>query len=308
MNLQQIKEAHKWCNHCPFDVQSTGELYITTHGLAQKIEVVDITGVSGTIVVYCMDETFAVEHTGEQYYRAKYKSGGYVGYPEEPKELNSRSKLMKAPPQETKQRDLPPAGTQLAICYHVVDLGTHKKVYQTQEKNVRLLKLGWELPECRHQFETKEGEKVDKPFAIWSEYTFSTYVKANLSMLIVPWMGECPENFDFESLIGKGCYLSIVHEVANNGNTYANVKGAMALPPAIELPLMFNEPQFYDLTGMGKDFPAWLKEEKMSWLKEKIESCQEFAQIDHASEVLTEKAESLTEPQGNPIDDSDLPF
>ena len=306
MNLQQVKEAGKW-TLCKLDVQSIGELYLTTHGLAQKIEAIDESGICGIITMYITDETFAVDRdkTGPREYRVRYKSG-LVGYPMEPIKQDIGRILMKAPPQEKKQRDLPPAGTKLAICYHVVDIGTHQKIYPGKPpKNVRLIRLGWELPECRHEFETKEGEKVDKPFAIWCEYTFSTYVKANLSMLIVPWMGKCDDNFDFASLVGSGCYLSIVHEVGGDNNTYANVKGAMQLPPSVIVPPMFNEPQFYDLTEMGRDFPAWLLEEKMSWLKEKIESCQEFAQMNHAAGII--RASGLDENFDEALPD-DIPF
>ena len=311
MNLQQVKAAGKW-TECLVDVQKVSELYLVATQrptqdpcLAQKVEALDKSGASGIITVYSRDETFAVnkDETGpDQKYRLRYR-GGYEGYPMEPKKLNIGENLMKAPVQEKKQRDLPPAGTQVAICYHVVDIGTHQKTYPGKPpKDVRLIRLGWELPACRHKFDTDDGP-VDKPFAIWEEYTFSTYIKANLSMLIVPWMGGCPDDFAFESLVGAACYLSIVHQVGSDGYTYANVKGAMQLPATVEVPPLFNERQFYDLTEMGRDFPAWLLEEKMKWLKEKIESCQEFAAMEHAGGQLN--------PANDPpyqAPDDDLPF
>ena len=318
MNLQQIKDERKW-NECLLDVQSVGKLYLVATRspnqnpcLAQKVEVIDGVGEYGTITVYSKDETFAVrqDELGPQSYKLRYK-GSYEGYPTEPYELDIGENLMKAPPQERKQRDLPPAGTQLAICYHVVDIGTHQKIYPGKPaKNVRLIRLGWELPACRHKFDTDDG-LVDKPFAIWEEYTFSTYVKANLSMLIVPWMGECSDDFAFESLVGAACYLSIVHQVGGDGYTYANVKGAMQLPPTVEVPALFNERQFYDLTEMGNNFPAWLLDEKINWLLQKIMSCQEFKAMEHAGQVIKASGlETQPVPQDDafpPIDD-DIPF
>ena len=310
MNLSDI--TGKW-EAMYVEVRSVGDLYLVATQrpdpcLAQKVEVVDKAGKSGTITVYSKDETFAVEkdELGLIKYRIR-KRGSFEGYPLESKQLNIGDKLMKAPQKPQIQKDLPPEGTQLAICYQVVDLGTHKKNYKDYPaKDVRLLKLGWELPKCRHQFESPDGKKIDKPFAMWEDYNFTTYNKGDLAKkIIIPWIGRCPDDFDFETLIRRGCYLNISYNVGTNKLTYANVNTAMALPPDTEVPPMFNDPQFYSITGHGREFPAWLLEEKMSFLKEKIESCQEFAQIDHAASVIEASGlEGL--PEGQTEDD--IPF
>ena len=122
--------------------------------------------------------------------------------------------MMKAPTSNAPQREIPPVGTHLAICFCVCDVGTHQKSYPGKPpKDTRLIRLGWELPECRAKFETDDGP-VDKPLVVGNEYTFSTYEKANLAMLITPWMGGCGDDFEFETLVGAGCYLNIVHNIA----------------------------------------------------------------------------------------------
>ena len=86
MTIQQIKAERKW-NEILLEVKSVGELYLTTHGLAQKVEVSDSDGEDATVTVYCLDETFAVEELGMQWYRLRYKDG-FVGYPLESKQLS----------------------------------------------------------------------------------------------------------------------------------------------------------------------------------------------------------------------------
>ncbi len=194
---------------------------------------------------------------------------------------------MQAPKQ--KQRELVPADTHLAICYCVCDLGTRDVVYPGKPpKSVRQILIQWELPNCRMTFE--DGDlTVEKPKVIGKTYTFSTFEGANLAQHITSWMGGCPNNFEFESLLGQSCFLSIIHKLSkSSGNNYANIASVMKVPEGVTVPELENPTIFYDMTAMGRTIPESLQGDNYSWLKEKIEASDEFRMIEHASQSMTE--------------------
>lgn len=171
------------------------------------------------------------------------------------------------------QKELVPADTHLAICYCVCDIGTQEVTYPGKPtKNVHQIRVIWELPNCRMQ-----GDDFDKPRVTGNDYTFSTYEGSALAKLIIPWMGSCPDDFDFESLIGKACYLAIVHKKSEStGNMYARIASAMKVPTGVTVPAQENASIFYDMTAMWKDYPTALQTESYEWLREKIEESKEF--------------------------------
>jgi len=131
------------------------------------------------------------------------------------------------------------------------------------------------------------GDNRTAPRVIGNDYTFSTYEGAALAQLITPWVGSCPDNFDFESLIGKACYLAIVHkESASSGNSYAKIASAMKVPDGVSIPQQENDTIFYDMEAMGKDYPLSLMTDSYKWLREKIQESQEFVNP-HQDEAQT---------------------
>ena len=119
---------------------------------------------------------------------------------------------------EGAERIVIPAGTHVARCYGIIDLGT-----QYSEKfgnSSRKVQVQWELP----------NELMDdgRPLAISKRYTLSVNEKANLRKDLESWLGrgitaqEEKEGFALGVLLGKPCLLSIIH-AESNGKTYANV-------------------------------------------------------------------------------------
>ncbi len=211
---------------------------------------------------------------------------------------------MQAPKQ--KQRELIPADSHLAICYAVVDLCTQEVEYVVgQPQKTRQIMIQWELPDCRMEGES-DGEKWNKPRVTGKTYTFSTYVKSNLAQHITPWMGGCPDDFKFESLIGQPCLLSIVHRPSKQGNVYANVAGVMKVPNGMTTPQQENPSMYYSYEEMAKEFPEAMMGDNYKWLREKIEGSVEFKMIEHAAEVMggDEPLEDTTDY----VDDENLPF
>jgi hypothetical protein len=129
-----------------------------------------------------------------------------------------------------------PAGTFLAVCYRVVDLGTQQTTYQGENKTAHKVMLSWELPEERME----DG----RPFTISKRYTWSMHEKSTLRKHLEAWRGAAfsekdfgPNGFDIKNVLGKACILSIVQET-KDGKTYSNITSVgkpmkgMAMPNA----------------------------------------------------------------------------
>ena len=234
---------------------------------------------------------------------------------------------MKAPSRPVKEPI--EKGTHLAICYGVVDLGTQEVHYPgSPPGTARQICLFWEFPNITDEYDDN-GIKVIKPRVIHQDYTFSTFDKAKLSLHVTPWMGECPDNFDFETLLGQPCQIAVVHKKKCNSDgsvkaVYANIGGVMGVAQGTPIPEMFNPRMYYYLNDHGQNRPACISK-WYDWLWEKIEKCTEFASMTRAATVMGATAqqqvnyEEAGEPipanipddhpaQGAPIDDDDIPF
>lgn len=161
-----------------------------------------------------------------------------------------------------------PAGTHMAICWRVVDLGTQATTFQGKEREARKVLLSWEMPE-----ETYEHEGETRPMTISQRYTFSMHEKAALRRDLEAWRGRKfmdedfgPGGFNIKKLLGVGCFLSIVHN-EKDGKTYANINSVSKLPkntaaPSPVNPITYFSMQFasdYDPAVFGA-FPEWLQD------------------------------------------------
>lgn len=117
----------------------------------------------------------------------------------------------------------PPAGTHLAVCYSVVDLGTQHTEFNGEEKTANQVLISWELPE-----ETMDD---GRPFSVSRFYTNSLHEKASLRKDLVAWRGrdftqEELNRFDLASILGKTCLVSVVM----NQKGKAKVGAVLAVP------------------------------------------------------------------------------
>jgi hypothetical protein len=126
-----------------------------------------------------------------------------------------------------------PAGTYTAICYAVVDLGTHHM--EAYNKDARKVLIMWEIPDVTIEVE-REGRAVEMPRAISKRYTMSLHKKASLRADLQAWRGrafteEELAGFDLKAILGAPCLLGIVHEQRRDGQgVYATISSIMALP------------------------------------------------------------------------------
>lgn len=150
---------------------------------------------------------------------------------------------------------LAPAGTHLARCVKLIDLGTMKSEYAGKSSLKRKIAIGWELP-----FETThDGE----PLIQYSRYTLSSSEKAILRQHLEAWRGKPftesdfgPNGFEVKTILGTGCSLIIKH-TERNGKKYADVTGIGPVAKGMSLPPQHNKSLFVSLDPKEFDQAAF---------------------------------------------------
>lgn len=128
--------------------------------------------------------------------------------------------------------DLPPipADTHQAVCYGIVDVGTHKPKNPAHKPTRKLVML-FELPFERADF----GDKGNLPRGISCTLTQSLSENAILRKFLKSWRGrdfkpEELEGFDPKVLIGQNCNLVISNNNSSDGTkVFSNIDGILPL-------------------------------------------------------------------------------
>lgn len=163
------------------------------------------------------------------------------------------------------------AGVHPAVCYAVIDLGTHyNKMYDNRKREVL---IQWEIPAERIMVE-RDGVKRDLPRAVSKRFTLSCNEKSNLRKMLESWRGKkfTPEEvakFDISKLVSLGCQLNIMHEEKGD-RVYANVSAVMPPPKGWETPVAENPLVFHRI---GETVPASVPE----WVRKIIAESDEVA-------------------------------
>lgn len=157
-----------------------------------------------------------------------------------------------------------PAGTHVAICNLIADLGLQPGSGEYPDPKQQVY-FRFEIPAERVTYE-KDGKEVEGPQTIGRPYTASLGSKANLRKAIEGWIGKKltddeARKFDIHTLLARPCMLSIV-ENERDGKTYANIASISGLPKGFPAPKLENKAILYDNnTGSGfDDLPKWLQE------------------------------------------------
>lgn len=168
-----------------------------------------------------------------------------------------------------------PEGQYPAICQTIIDLGTqHNATYNNWQPKVI---IGWELHGENQMGDGSAYMRDGKPFIHKEWFTCSLTPKSNLTSFLQSWRGKnfTPEElkgFDVAKLIGAPCMLTIVHNTADNGKTYANVSAITPLLKIIERPKMANPPIVFTLDPWEPAKFDLLPE----FYKEKVKSSKEY--------------------------------
>jgi hypothetical protein len=184
-------------------------------------------------------------------------------------------------------------GTYPAVCCQLIDLGMqYNENFKTSSRKVL---LGWEIIG-----ETVEigGESQPRTFA--KIYTASLNEKASLRKDLNAWRGrpfteEELAAFDMRSIVGAPCLVTIIHNQAPNGNTYANMAGISSLPKGYPRPALSVKPTVYDIDA---DDPA-VVDTLPKWIGEKIRSSSSYQERMTSASTLHDLPDE---------DDGELPF
>ncbi len=158
-----------------------------------------------------------------------------------------------------------PAGTHLARCVTVVDLGVQQTPWGSKEQTY----LGFEVPGFRVKWE-KDGKEHEGPGLIGVTWTTNLYEEANLGKNLISWRNGQPftkeekAGFDLFKLLGVPCMLSVTHNQAKNGKVYPNIASIMGVPAGTEVPKQETESVGYTATdlrysGTLDKLPEWLR-------------------------------------------------
>lgn len=148
------------------------------------------------------------------------------------------------------ERILPPAGNHLAICYSVIDLGTHDEEYLGNTKKVHKIRIAWELPDEKFTIKDKEGNEKEVCHRISKEYTLSLGERANLRKDLESWRGrEFTEKelagFDLQNLLEVPCMINIIHKTSKQGREYAVVSSIAKAVKGLEIPELSRITEFF---------------------------------------------------------------
>ncbi len=208
--------------------------------------------------------------------------------------------------------ELIPEGVERAVCYAVIDLGTHENPFY--DKKNRKVRFQWELPDHRIEVE-RDGKQVDLPRAISKPFTLSLHDKSNLRPFLESWRGrkftdDETQGFDVTNVCGACCMLQIVHSVSKKGKTFAEVQSVMPLYKGMEKFEPENPRQVFSLEDFAPGEPIEIPETIPEWIRKEImESIewkkQEGPERDEPEAMFNDKP---FEPERDEPEDETLPF
>jgi hypothetical protein len=176
---------------------------------------------------------------------------------------------MKFPAKTSQDFEIAPAGTHVAICNAVVDLGLQpgRGMYPDPKPEVY---IRFELPTEIVKY-TKDGQEITGPMSIGRRFTASMSEKANLRKFIEGWFSKkfpddvAAAGFDCKDLLGRKCLLNIGHSTGkSNGKQYANIVSASPIPKGMPVEYTQHNASLYFSLETPDDaafnaLPAWLQ-------------------------------------------------
>jgi hypothetical protein len=172
-------------------------------------------------------------------------------------------------------RKVVPAGSHVARCYSMIQIGTVESEYLGEKKTLHKVMIDFELPLETAVF--REGEP-EKPFVISKEYTLSFHEKSTLRSHLQSWRGKAftdeeAAKFDITKLVGATCMLNVVHKASADGTkTYANIASISPIPKGLTCPEQVNPTRILAYDSWNQDVFMSLPE----WLADKISATPEY--------------------------------
>ena len=196
-----------------------------------------------------------------------------------------------------------PAGTHIARCFRLTDIGTHHSENQGKPNVRNQVIVEWELPN-----ELMDVGEEKKPATVSKFYTNSLSEKANLRKDLEAWRGrqfteDELQKFDLMAILGKPCMVTVIHET-KDGKTRAKVTGVTAMPKGLACPPQVNPSSSFWLDD------AW-DDNKFASLPEGFQKL--ITQSDEYKQAFSppppiKKADDGYDAMARPEETDDIPF
>jgi hypothetical protein len=158
-------------------------------------------------------------------------------------------------------RVLVPAGSHVAVCVGVYDLGTQTETFDGKTKTAMKCWIDFQL--------TEEKSENNGPVTIGSFFSVSLHEKATLRKFLDSWRGrpftqDELKGFHLGKLLGVPCMLNVIHENKAEGKVRDKIAAIMTLPKGMNKPSPSIKPVMIELEpGINKQafesLPEFLK-------------------------------------------------
>ena len=204
-----------------------------------------------------------------------------------------------------------PAGTHLARCFRVIDLGTQESNYDNIAKSLHKIQVEWEV----HGMDSNGKALVTndgRPYSINKEYTLSWAPSANLRLDLQSWRGkpfteEETRRFDLKTILNVWCMINVIEKKSlKTGKPYAQVA---SISPVVEiikrngLPQPVNNNEIFSMAE--PDMAVY--ESLTTYVKKKINASPEWQKLHGTSieQAATMVSKIILPPV---MEDEDIPF
>lgn len=191
-----------------------------------------------------------------------------------------------------------PAGTYLARCCRLIDLGTQETEFQGEHKSARKVSLSFEILDA----ETRRDD--GSPFVITKRFTLSLHEKSSLRKDLASWRGRdfTPEElrgFHMRNILDKDCLISVI-QTTKGERTFANIASIMKPPKGTKAPEgTANEPVLY--WSMSEEQPDWSAFAALHpKLVEQIQASPEFKRLTPPKSIPANTTSPAPAPAAQP--------
>lgn len=155
-----------------------------------------------------------------------------------------------------------PQGTFPMVCCDVVDRGMVDGKFGPRH----MVEIRWQIDGHSEASIRDDG----KPWLVVRRFGATLNEKGTLRPFLEGWRGrkfteQELEKFDLERLIGVPCLGQILHNLGDNGKTYANVQTVMALPKSMIPPEILEYVRVKDRGGVEAEEAEELEEEAVAF-------------------------------------------
>lgn len=193
------------------------------------------------------------------------------------------------------------AGTYLALCIGVVDLGVQETAFNGKTRYTPQVQFIFELPT-----EMIEVDGQQQPRWLSRRFSVSASKKGNLRRFIETWLGktfsdDAFADFDLFSLLHKPAMLTVA--LSEDGQ-YANIASAVALLKGMQPPEAISAPISFDVDEWDQDAFEKLPE----YLQELIQKSTQFREAHLPQDEISVETAEQTAAAAADTDSGGVPF